>query len=427
MLVSVERGGGVTKTGRRGEAWQRTVTGLLLLGARLGSDIELEEDDVAVLDNVVFAFKAVLSGGADLGDALLVLLVLGEIRVVEDLGLDKSALKIRVDDTSGLGCSGTLVHSPAADFLFASGEKVDEVELVVALNDDLGEHRLDVLATFGQKSLLGGIVLLGGELLFKLDGKGQHGAAAVLLDPLVDLGEPLVLLAQKILLGDVGEVDDGLGGAEIAKLVLDELNLGGRPFARANGEVLLEHLADFVRRRVEDVARLGRLGAAVLVLLGDSRLEVLQILLAELLLDRVEVADGVNAVVNVDDGVVIKSTDYVVDAVHSANVRKKGIAQTGALRGALDEAGNVGNVEPGRHPGRSPDTDKIVKALVWNSTASLVGVDGAEGKVGCLGNARAAQQVEEAALAHVGQPHNAHAQRVLHAPKARACRHLLCS
>ena len=50
-----------------------------------------------------------------------------------------------------------------------------------------------------------------GVLLLELDRERDHHAARVLVDPSLDLHEPLVLLADKVLLGEVDDVDQRPG------------------------------------------------------------------------------------------------------------------------------------------------------------------------------------------------------------------------
>ena len=54
------------------------------------------------------------------------------------------------------------------------------------------------------------------ETFFECNGEGdERVAGVVLVDPGLDLGQPLVLLADVVALGEVDEVRDGLGGEEL--------------------------------------------------------------------------------------------------------------------------------------------------------------------------------------------------------------------
>ena len=57
--------------------------------------------------------------------------------VRDRLGADEAALKVGVDDARRLRRAGASVHRPRAHLLVASCEKVNQVELVIALLDRL--------------------------------------------------------------------------------------------------------------------------------------------------------------------------------------------------------------------------------------------------------------------------------------------------
>jgi len=61
-------------------------------------------EDVAVMDDVVLAFLTKLAGFAGARFAIKS----DKAIIVDGLGLDKAALKVRVDDASGVGGRGSL-------------------------------------------------------------------------------------------------------------------------------------------------------------------------------------------------------------------------------------------------------------------------------------------------------------------------------
>ena len=83
-----------------------------------GSDVEQEVHQVTVLDDVVLALGAHLSG--ILGTLLTT--ALDEVLVGDDLGPDKAFLEVRVDDSGGLGGRIALVDGPGPHFLHPGGE-----------------------------------------------------------------------------------------------------------------------------------------------------------------------------------------------------------------------------------------------------------------------------------------------------------------
>ena len=119
------------------------------------------------------------------------------------------------------------------------------------------------------------------------------------------------------------------------------------------------------------------------------------------------------------------------DAVNGLDVRQEGISKSFSLRGTLDQAGNVGDLEigwVGRR--RLPEvTKKVLHVLghfqpsirrilpsistyissVGNSTSSLVGLNGAKWVV-FGGGALLGQEIEKTRLPHVGQANASHLQ-----------------
>ena len=129
-----------------------------------------------------------------------------------------------LDDTGGLGRLCAFADRPRADLVGPAGEVADEVEGGVAGGGDLAEggDGADLLL------LLGALLVRGeeGEALLEGDGEGdERVAGVVLVDPGFDLGQPLVLLADVVPLGEVDEVGDWLGGEELE--AVDDVDLEG--------------------------------------------------------------------------------------------------------------------------------------------------------------------------------------------------------
>ena len=95
---------------------------------------------------------------------------------------------------------------------------------------------------------------------------------------------------------------------------------------------------------------------------------------------------------------VLEAAHHVEDAVDRRNVREKRVAETGAVGRALDQAGNVGHLEHGRHArlGRVLFAQKL-EALVGHHRLALARIDCAERVVGRV-HRLLAQQIEERAL-----------------------------
>src|ERR1700733_9941824 len=96
------------------------------------SDVELEEEDVAILHYIFFAFGAEEAGFFDSLLAAVLEEVVGGVAV----GFDEAALEIGVDDTGSSGGFGATFDGPGADLLYASGEVGDQVEQAVGGVDE---------------------------------------------------------------------------------------------------------------------------------------------------------------------------------------------------------------------------------------------------------------------------------------------------
>ena len=115
-----------------------------------------------------------------------------------------------LNDTSRLRSLRPSPDRPRAYLIGSTREVPDEVERRVARSGDLGQRtvRADLLL------LLGALLFREQrEALLERDGEGdERVAGVVLVDPGLDLGQPLVLLADVVPLGEVDEVGDGLSG-----------------------------------------------------------------------------------------------------------------------------------------------------------------------------------------------------------------------
>ena len=126
-----------------------------------------------------------------------------------------------MNDSGSLGRLGSLPDGPRSDLVGSTGKEPDQVEGSVPSGGDLAQRaRSSDLFLL----LLGFFLAHVLEPLFESDREGdQEIARVVLVDPSLDLGQPLVLLSDVVSLGQVDEVDDGLGGQELE--TVDDLDL----------------------------------------------------------------------------------------------------------------------------------------------------------------------------------------------------------
>jgi len=185
--------------------------------SRLGRT-SLDQDNITVLDDVVLAFGHDLTLGLD---CRFVAKLLQYFVVVDDT-LDEGLFEITVDNTSGLWCLGTVPECPLSDLIGTGCEERTKVEDLAHGGNDLGQGRLGLQLLALLQS--GGLGVEGGQALLEADRDWDDGVArSVLLDPFSDAWEMLVLLADVVLLAQVDEVDNWLGGKEEERV--DDLDL----------------------------------------------------------------------------------------------------------------------------------------------------------------------------------------------------------
>ncbi len=154
-----------------------------------------------------------------------------------------------------------------------------------------------------------------------------------------------------------------------------------------------------------------RLLVAALGLLLDRRRALLagvEIGEHQLGLDRLRVGNGIDAVLDMRDVVVLEAAQHVGDRVHLADVGEELVAEPFALRRAAHETGDVDEREPRRDDlRRLGDRGERVEPLVRHADLADVGLDGAERIVRGFGRRRLRQRIEEGRLADVRQADDA--------------------
>lgn len=171
------------------------------------SSTGLDEHDIAVLDDVILAL------GHDFTSSLdgVFVTVLAERSIVVHDGLDEGLLEVGVNNTSRSRSLNALADGPLANLVLTSGEETAEVHGLAHSGDDLRQTGLGAQGL--ALGLSGRIIVHQGQTLLELSRDGEDGVTGrVRLDPLEDLGEVLVLLADVISLAQVDKVHNGLGG-----------------------------------------------------------------------------------------------------------------------------------------------------------------------------------------------------------------------
>lgn len=301
------------------------------------SSTSLEENNISILHDVVFTLGHQLSR---ILDRSLRSELLKNIEVV-DQRLDKRLLEISVNDTSRLWRLRAVSDGPLADLISSGGEEGTEVQNLAHSSNQLWQRRLD---TQGLALLLLLLLTQSRQALLKADRDWEDWVSwSVVLAPLRDLSQVLVLLADIVLLGQIDEVDDRLGGQQPQRV--DMLDLLWRPITMTHILALLQHRNNLLNRRL---LLLQLLNLQALPPLPRQLLNRLQRLLrkfnildAQLLGDDVQISSWVDVALNVDDLGVVEAADDLENGIDGADVRQEGVAESLALGRAAGEAGDV--------------------------------------------------------------------------------------
>eukprot|EP00128_Syssomonas_multiformis_P014504 Colp12_sorted_trinity150504_noHs@17265 len=324
-----------------------------------------------------------------------------------DFGHNEALLEVRVNLASGLGCLVALADSPGLDLIRAGSEEVLKLEGLETCSHNLGQHG-------GGTSLLRVRLTLSlahvKPLSLESTGEGDDEITLVaVINPVLDLGKPLVLLADVVRLRKVNKVDDRLGSDE--KELVENLDLLSIPCTHANVLVLLRQpLVELLSHFKLSLESLITGAAALTGHRVDLVLSELNILKKELVVDDLKIADGINTTLDVGDILLLESTANMENTIDALNVRQESVTKTLTLRGTLHKTGNISDVEEsGDIVGRLVVSNEPVEALIRDSATGLVGINCAEGEV--LSSSRAlGKHVEESGLADVRKTNNTHSK-----------------
>ncbi len=146
------------------------------------------------------------------------------------------------------------------------------------------------------------------------------------------------------------------------------------------------------------------LAGGALARLLDAALKAFEVGEHQLGLDRVGIADRIDAALDVGDVVVLEAAQHMHDGVDFADVGEELVAEAFTLRCAAHEAGDVDEGDAGRDDFLGAgDRRQLLHARIRHGDFAGVRLDRAEGIVRCLRLRRLGQRVEEGGLADIRQ------------------------
>ena len=110
---------------------------------------------------------------------------------------------------------------------------------------------------------------------------------------------------------------------------------------------------------------------------GVRLLDKLNVLQAQLLCDDIQVTDGVDVTLNVDDLGIVKASDDLEDGIDGTDVRQESVTKTGTSGSTARQTSNVVDGQVGRYNRLGLVVlYQPVKALIGDEDARLFWVDG---------------------------------------------------
>jgi hypothetical protein len=131
-------------------------------------------------------------------------------------------------------------------------------------------------------------------------------------------------------------------------------------------------------------------------------LDELNVFQAQLLGDDVQVTDGVNVTLDVDNLGIVEASDDLEDGIDGADMRQEGVTETSTSGSTARETSNIVDGQVSRY-------DRLglvvlyqpVEALIWNNDARLFWVDGGIWEVGGVTKGALGDGLEQSRLADV--------------------------
>ncbi|ABU76745.1 hypothetical protein ESA_01487 [Cronobacter sakazakii ATCC BAA-894] len=355
------------------------------------SDVEQEVHDIAIFDDVIFAFGTHFTGFF----RALFAFVSDEIVISDGLRADKAFFEIGVDFTRRLRGGGTDRNGPGAHFFHASGEIRLQVQQRVTGADHAVQPRLF------EAQLLHKLIAL---FIVKLSDIRFHGGAHRHNHRAFFRGDFTHLIQERVVLEtvfvDVRDVHGRLERQETQ--VFDEIFLFFAQIQRAQHTGVLKLRQAFFQY--------GQLGFGVFIaafgFLGDTMnrtLAGIEVRKRQLGIDGINIFRRVYFARDVDDVVVFKATHHVADSFGFADVGQELVAQAFTFGRALHQTGDIHKFHRGRQNTlRLHDLGDFVQTRIGHRHDAGVRLNGTEREVRRL-NTCFGQRIEQSGFTDVRQ------------------------
>jgi hypothetical protein len=182
----------------------------------------------------------------------------------------------------------------------------------------------------------------------------------------------------------------------------------GAPVVLAHVLAGLEVLNDLLDSGLlhKEVLHLKRLAttAGLLLVVLERLLSELDVLDAQLVADDLQVTDGVDVTLNVNDLSIVEATHDLEDGIDGANVGQERVSETSTSRSTTGQTSNVVDGKVGRDAGLGLVLlAKPVEALIGHDDTRLLGVDGSVGEVGRVTECALGNGLEQRRFTYVGE------------------------
>ena len=142
----------------------------------------------------------------------------------------------------------------------------------------------------------------------------------------------------------------------------------------------------------------------LLLVVLERLLGELNVLDAKLLTDDLQITDGVDITLDVDDLGIVEATDDLEDGIDGANVRQEGVTETSTSGGTTGQTSNVVDSEVSRDLGLGLVLlAEPVEAVIGDDDTGLFGVDGSVGEVGRVTKVALGNGLEQRRFTYVGE------------------------